>query len=80
MGRPPQLWEIVGTECIRSLQLLRLVVIFAGQYGELSALPRKLAGEKMWEREWLKLEGWSNKGRWGRDGGGKGTGSVIHPT
>jgi len=30
--------------------------IFAGQYGELSALPPNLAGE------WLKLGWWSNKG------------------
>ena len=67
-----------GPSVFGPLQLLGLVVIFAGQYGELSALRTNLAGEKRQEREWLKLEGWINKGRRGRDGAGKGRGSVIH--
>ena len=48
---------------------MRLIVIFAGQYGELRARPPNLAGKKEeGKREWLKLEGWSNKGRRGTGG------------
>ena len=45
---------------------MRLAVVFAGQHGQLTAqLPPNLAGENRKERKWLKLEGWSNKGRGG---------------
>jgi len=55
-----------------------MVVIFAGQHGMGSLeLSPNLAGEKRKEREWLKLEGWRNKGRRGMDGGGKGRLSQV---
>jgi len=48
------------------------------RYGELKALSPKPSWRKeQQEREWLKLEGQSNKGRRGMDGSGKGRGSVI---
>jgi len=62
------------------MQLLPPAVIFAGQYGELRALPPNLAGEKRQEREWLKLQiGGAIRvdGEWTEE---EKTGSVIHPS
>jgi len=46
--RPVQLWRSSGPGIFGPLQLtfFRIVVIFAGQYGELRALPPNLADEK----------------------------------
>jgi len=61
------------------MQLLPPAVIFAGQYGELRALPPNLAEEEAGKGMVETTDRRSNKGRRGMDGGGK-TGSVIHPS
>jgi len=76
----------VRTTCTRSLLLLRLVVIVAGQYAELRAQPPPdlLAGiEGRWQQEYVGKgrNGWDWRG--GADGEGwrrTMTGTAIHPS
>ena len=53
------------------MQLLPPAVIFAGQYGELRALPPNLAEEEAGKGMVETTDRRSNKGRRGMDGGGK---------
>ena len=72
---------IMGPSVFGFLQLLQLAVIFAGHCGKLTVLPQTSLlysrGEGKKGREWLKL-GRSSSVWWGRDGGGKESGSASN--